>query len=108
PLARHRAHQHVVRLAGRQAAAPEEIRRFLEAHAARQLFELVAAEDQAAGLAIDVAQSRLRGDDAIEAAWSRRGGSRHGDPPGWTVEAFSHRRWCVGKRGAGARAQATA
>src|SRR5436190_6275973 len=50
----------------RQRAAPQQMRGFLEADAARQLPQLVAADDQLAGLAVDMAQAGLGGDDAIE------------------------------------------
>lgn len=44
------------------------MRRFLETDPPSQLVELIAANDQLAGLAIDVAQAGLGGDDSVEAA----------------------------------------
>jgi hypothetical protein len=44
------------------------MRRFLEADAAGQLFELVAADDELPRQTIDVAQARLRRYDPIQTA----------------------------------------
>ncbi len=44
------------------------MRGFLERHLARQLPELVAADDQLTGLAVDVAEARLGCNDAIQPA----------------------------------------
>src|SRR5213083_128143 len=44
------------------------MRRFLERHMARQLPELVPADDQLTGLAVHVAEARLGGDDTIKTA----------------------------------------
>jgi hypothetical protein len=41
------------------------VRGLLETHPARQLLELVAADDELASLAVDVTEARLRGDDTI-------------------------------------------
>ena len=54
--------------AGRQCAPPQQLGGLLEAHAARQLAQLVAANDELTRLAIDVAQTGLAGDDAVQTA----------------------------------------
>jgi len=46
------------------------VRGFLQRDLAGELFELVAPDDELAGKAVDVTQTSLRGDDAVEASWS--------------------------------------
>jgi len=60
----------------RQCAAPQQMRRCFERDTARQLLELVAADDQLTGLTVDVTEACLGGDDAVQA--SRCGGWAHG------------------------------
>src|SRR5690606_34419738 len=54
----------LLRLAGRRG--PEPRRGRLEIIAGDERLELMAADDQAAGCAVDMAQHRLRGRDALE------------------------------------------
>ena len=56
----------------RQRAAPQKVRCFLERDTARQLLELVASDDQLTRLTIDVTETRLSGDDAVETAFLHR------------------------------------
>lgn len=48
------------------------MRRLLETHPPGELAELVASNDESPSLAVDVAETRLRRNDAVEAAWFYR------------------------------------
>jgi hypothetical protein len=45
------------------------VRRRLKGHLPSQLFQLVAADDQVAGQAVDVAEASPDGDDAVQPSW---------------------------------------
>src|SRR6202022_3646475 len=50
----------------RETAVPEQVTHFLEARAARQVVDVVAAVGEAAVLAVEIAELGLGGDDALE------------------------------------------
>ena len=52
----------------RQPAAPQQVCRLLECDLAGERLELVAADDELARESVDVTQTGLGGDDAVEAA----------------------------------------
>ena len=62
---------------GWQVPRPQQVRGLFERDLACERLEFVAADDEDAVLAIDVAEPRLDGDNAVEAALSRR----HASPP---------------------------
>src|SRR6266567_5952430 len=59
----------------RQPAGPQECADLFERHPADEVFDLVAANNQVAAFAVDVAQLRVGDDNAIQtAAWTRHAG----------------------------------
>ena len=55
-------------LATRERATPQQMRSLLEAHATRQLVQLITADDELTRQPVDVTQTRLSSNDAIQAA----------------------------------------